>query len=141
MKDKRPILAVDFDGVLHSYTSGWKGPRSIPDAPIPGAIEWLEKMCDVPEALGGSFVPAKPFRVCIFSSRSRYWGGRRAIKRWLIAHGLSHHYFSDRIITMPLWKPPSKILLDDRAWRFDGTFPNINDLLSFEPFRVEPTDD
>ena len=36
-----PILAIDFDGVLHSYSSGWKGSRNIPDPPVDGAIEWL----------------------------------------------------------------------------------------------------
>ena len=36
-----PILALDFDGVLHSYTSGWQGADVISDPPVPGAIEFL----------------------------------------------------------------------------------------------------
>ena len=35
---KKTIL-VDFDGVIHSYTSVLKGARVIPDLPVPGAIE------------------------------------------------------------------------------------------------------
>jgi hypothetical protein len=70
----RPILCLDFDGVIHSYTSGWKGAAVIPDAPVPGALEFIH------EAL-------EQFEVHIFSSRSHQWGGKRAMKRWLI-----HHY-------------------------------------------------
>jgi hypothetical protein len=33
---RKPILCLDFDGVLHSYTSGWKGAAVIPDPPVPG---------------------------------------------------------------------------------------------------------
>ena len=29
----KPILCLDFDGVVHSYTSGWKGADVIPDPP------------------------------------------------------------------------------------------------------------
>ena len=66
----KPILCLDFDGVIHSYTSGWQGARSIPDMPVLGALEFIV------EALNH-------FQVCIYSSRSRYLGGKRAMKRWL----------------------------------------------------------
>lgn len=28
---RKPILAVDFDGTLHAYTSGWKGADIVSD--------------------------------------------------------------------------------------------------------------
>jgi hypothetical protein len=34
-------ICVDFDGVLHSYASGWKGAGVVADGPVDGAIEWL----------------------------------------------------------------------------------------------------
>ena len=114
-----PIICVDFDGVIHSYTSGWKGIDVIPDDPVPGAIEWLEEYLPTPDALGafdshtyGEYKPCpkcqpnkilmnddcickgegkvfetrpKPI-VCIYSSRSKSWKGRRAMKKWLIKH-------------------------------------------------------
>lgn len=68
----KPILCLDFDGVIHSYNSGWKGAAVIPDPPVPGALQFIA------EAL-------ETFEVHIFSSRSHQWGGRRAMKRWLRA--------------------------------------------------------
>src|SRR5690606_19100252 len=43
-RPRRDTVCVDFDGVLHSYVSGWKGGTVIPDPPVPGAIEWLTKL-------------------------------------------------------------------------------------------------
>ena len=37
----KPILCLDFDGVIHSYESGWKGAAAIPDDPVPGAAEFI----------------------------------------------------------------------------------------------------
>ena len=39
---KKRTIAVDFDGVIHSYTSPFD--RMTLDPPIEGAIPWLEEM-------------------------------------------------------------------------------------------------
>ena len=58
----KPILCLDFDGVLHSYTSGWRGATIIPAKPVPGAVEFLVKA-------------VQHFDVQVFSSRSHQEGG------------------------------------------------------------------
>ena len=37
-------VSVDFDRVLHSYTSGYLGADQIPDPPVPGALKWLRTL-------------------------------------------------------------------------------------------------
>ncbi len=127
-----PILAIDFDGVLHSYISGWKGPRTITDAPIAGAIEWLKSL--IPDQ-DDAFAPRHYyFDVQIFSSRARHFGGRAAMRRWLLRHGLTRGELES--IRFPRLKPPSILLIDDRALRFDGTFPTVEQMRDFRPYRV-----
>ena len=41
MKGK-PTIVFDFDGVIHSYTSGWRGLEVIPDPPVDGIREMIE---------------------------------------------------------------------------------------------------
>ena len=48
---KRPVICIDFDGVLHSYTSGWQGMSKASDPPVDGAIEWLKEVLDVPDSI------------------------------------------------------------------------------------------
>ena len=39
-------VVFDFDGVIHSYTSGWLGETTIPDPPVPGIREALKEIHD-----------------------------------------------------------------------------------------------
>ena len=39
----KKTVVFDFDGVIHSYTSGWKGETNIPDPPVDGIQEALKK--------------------------------------------------------------------------------------------------
>jgi hypothetical protein len=124
------IICIDFDGVLHSYTSGWKGPRKIPDPPVPGAIEWLMRIAGTPDSV--SCFVSNEFQACIYSSRSKSWGGRRAMKKWLLKHGLDARWLE--IIKFPVKKPAAYLTIDDRAICFDGIFPSEESMRSFKPW-------
>lgn len=113
----KPILVLDFDGVLHSYTSGWKGADVISDPPVPGS----QNFCSY---------ALKEFNVVIISSRCNYPSGARAIENWLVAND-----FPDEIIVSHTGiKPPAFVTLDDRAIQFKGKWPTITSLLNFKPW-------
>jgi hypothetical protein len=120
----KPILCIDFDGVLHSYKSGWQGPTTISDPPVEGAISWLADL-----------VRDGYFSIAIYSSRSRYEGGIAAMKKWLFDNG----FYAIGLLTFPTEKPPAFLQIDDRAICFEGTFPSIEEMKVFKPWnkRVE----
>jgi len=134
-KKFKKILALDFDGVIHAYTSGWKGPRIIPDPPVDGALTWIENFiknyCTVPDSYC-AMAPDGDWEVCIFSSRSRYMGARWAMRNWMLKHGFDPNLIA--AVKFPTRKPPAIITIDDRALCFTGTFPNPEDLVNFTPW-------
>jgi hypothetical protein len=112
-------IALDFDGVVHSYTSDWTTAEEIRDPPTPGAIEFIRA------ALG-------EFEVTIFSVRAQEHGGREAIHAWLRKHGLSKHEAEDVRITSE--KPRAVIYIDDRGFCFRGTFSSLEAIHAFKPW-------
>ena len=129
-----PILCLDFDGVLHSYTSGWKGPRTIPDPPVDGSIEWLRSLLGCPDNEGIA-ERYRGFKVAIYSARSQFIGGRGAIKRWLMRWGMTKYEIE--LIHFPRSKPPAFVTLDDRAITFTGIFPSETEMLAFKPWNKQ----
>ena len=128
----KPILCLDFDGVIHSYASGWKGARNIPDPPVDGALEFIIKALDA------------DYDVVIHSSRARYFGGIWAMRRWLRKHGTAH---KDDLWDRDQWgmtslrdarfvrmKPPALVTIDDRGYRFDGTWPDPKAVMKLKPW-------
>lgn len=78
------LICVDFDGVIHSYTSGWQRASVILDPPVPGAFEWLQSLLDA------------GFKVAIFSSRSHQEGGIDGMQNWFLIGALTHSYSISR---------------------------------------------
>lgn len=119
----KKILSLDFDGVCHSYTSGWKGVTEIPDSPVLGMWEFLEKAVEV-------------FTVQIYSTRSETAEGRAAMKAWFEdwADTTERVDIAHRILQFPESKPKAYVGLDDRVLTFDGTWPQILDLVHFKPW-------
>lgn len=96
----KPTVILDFDGVIHSYASGWQGADVIPDSPVEGIGKAIANM-------------RKHYRVVVVSSRCYQPGGIEAIRRWLDKHGIAVDDVTDE-------KPPAKVIVDDRAITFDG---------------------
>lgn|SRR5574340_33405 len=98
-------LSFDFDGVLHSYSSGWQGPDVIGDPPVPGMAAALHRLA----ALG--------WTLSVCSSRARYPEGKAAMEAWLGEHGfpMGMEISSEKL--------PAELYVDDRALRFDGCVP------------------
>lgn len=120
---------IDFDGVLHSYTSGWEGPEIISDPPVVDpetgrdAIQWLTSLLQ-----SGHFV------VHIWSRRGAdaRSGGIGAMKIWLQKNGLPARYL--KRLKFETDKPDVFLIIDDRAWNFDGSFPDPIDVKNFKPW-------
>lgn len=128
-----PIICVDFDGVIHSYKSGWQGVANIPDPPVEGAIKWIEEHLPVPDEICAMAPKYTGPTVQIYSSRSKSWRGRRAMKKWLLKHGLHPAYLrGEKHLKFPSKKPPAFLTIDDRAICFDGTFPTTEEMMSFK---------
>jgi hypothetical protein len=121
----KPILCLDFDGVVHSYMSGWKGARNIPDPPVNGALDFIT------EAM------LEGWTVVIHSSRARYFGGISAMRSWLRKHaGNQWDCMGPSLcdVKFARWKPSALVTIDDRALTFTGTWPALAVLNTFKPW-------
>lgn len=97
----RRTIVFDFDGVIHSYTSGWQGIDVINDPPVEGIKECIDDL-----RIDG-------YDVVIVSTRCHTDAGKEAIERYLRKHQISH----DGVVEH---KPPAIAYVDDRAICFDG---------------------
>lgn len=128
----KSIICLDFDGVVHSYASGWKGARNIPDPPVEGALRFMLQGLDA------------GYDVVIHSSRARYFGGISAMKKWLKFHADGKWYehgfgFGLESVRFTRWKPSALVTIDDRAIRFDGTFPDPKAAATLKPWNHAET--
>lgn len=127
----RPLVAVDFDGVLHRNVRPFERATIVQDLPVPGAIDWL-------------VAAQKTVKIAIYSCRSNDLGGIEAMSDWLLGHLTAHlgtfeaAYAVLADIEWPHGKPHAAVYLDDRAWRFTGEFPSAADLVRFTPWLLKP---
>lgn len=119
MPEHNYTIAVDFDGVIHSYSSPWTAAHEIPDPPVEGAIDWLNVM-------------AGKFAVVIFTTRGKTVEGRDAVIDYLMNNG----YRTDvDVPEVTDCKPPALIYVDDRGYRFTGAnFPSAEEVHRLRPW-------
>lgn len=113
---KKTIL-IDFDGVLHQYTSGWQGINCVADPPVIGAFEMLNKYLDY-------------FEVFIYSTRCESEEGTDAIRKWFRFHNFERLHE----LQYTYWKQPAWLIIDDRAFHFRGIFPAPEEIANFKPW-------
>jgi hypothetical protein len=137
-------LCLDFDGVIHDYLHGWQGGEIYGEV-TPGFFDWLARL----EQAGN------PFRLVVYSSRSKTPEGIAAMRAWLYAQydkrlalfgpGAGGHKvwppqaFQD-LLEFSHEKPPAWLTIDDRALPFAGSWdePWLTPpaLLDFRPWNV-----
>lgn len=130
-EDFKPILCIDFDGVIHSYEKGWQN-GVIYGEVTPGFFEWLEL--------------ARPlFKLVIYSSRSKTNEGVTAMGLWLhekrnawIKAGGHRHPTEPLEIEFAHEKPPAFLTIDDRAIQFNGNWDLFEprQLRKFKPWNA-----
>ena len=138
------IICIDFDGVLHNHSTQHPNMRKAIGPPIidvttgRNSIEWLTQLIEIyvglpdPTAYLRIDPPVNAFDICIFSARSRHWGGRKGMKKWLVKNGLDPRYLA--VLRFPLMKPMAHLIIDDRAFHFQGVFPTGKYIENFKPW-------
>ena len=131
MKQK-PIICIDFDGVIHSYEHGWQD-GEIYGTVVPGFFDWVNAV--------------KPhFRLVIYSSRSKTKEGVIAMSKWLheqrrvwrITSGFPNDGLEPTELEFAHEKPAAFLTIDDRALTFHGDWYDDSfwpeKLIAFKPW-------
>ena len=115
----KKTVVFDFDGVIHSYTSGWQGIDAIPDDPVDGISEAIDNIRNV------------GYEVVVVSTRCKEEKGVEAIKHWLFKWCID-------VDAVMAEKPPALVYIDDRAICFDGDAKSLLDKINnFSPWYAQ----
>jgi len=133
----KPILALDFDGVIHSYEKGWQD-GEIYGKPTPGFFAWAAE--------------AKIyFTLVVFSSRSHSHKGIAPMRDWMAVNLWDHQCelteqgkpklnLEIEDFDFPTHKPKAFLTIDDRALTFRGNWSELPPagLRDFTPWNNPP---
>ncbi len=123
-KARKPILTIDWDGVISEYPDGWQGATVITGGPVAGALAFLREAVN-------------HFHVNIYSSRSGQEDGIAAMQKALRGWEL-HAEGTDTLVELLWWpinKPGAFLQIDDRAMQFTGIWPTMDSLLQFKTWQ------
>lgn len=109
-------VLIDFDGVIHSYISGWKGYNIACDPPVEG----------IKEAIQG--IREAGFKVVVYSTRCKEEDGKETIRNYLKTHDIV-------VDDISADKLPAVVLIDDRAICFTGNTKNlVSQVVNFKSY-------
>lgn len=119
LKDESQVIAIDFDGVIHSFELGFHD-GTIYGTPIPGSIESIKKI-------------SKKYKIVIYTAKAKkdrpLINGKTGIE--LVWEWLKKYDIDQYIQEVTAEKPRAICYIDDKAIRFIDWNQTLNDLLNF----------
>lgn len=107
----QPTVVFDFDGVIHSYKSGWQGAENTSDPVVPGIASAIHDLRE------------HGYRIVVVSTRCSSPSGMEAVKKYLRKNKIT-------VDDVMADKPPAVCYIDDRAICFDGHPETLLDKVS-----------
>ena len=118
-EDDLKNLAIDFDGVIHTFDKGWYDGTCYGE-PLEGALEAIKDLSESYNIIIFT-AKAKPSRPLVNGKT-----GTELVEEWLTEHGVMKYV---KEITSE--KPRSQIYIDDKGYHFknwDDTLKYLEDL-------------
>lgn len=109
MGSEQKIIAIDFDGVIHSFEGGFTTSSEILGAPNDEILDFIRRKS------------AKGFVIKIYSCRANTSEGSGAIKKWLEAQDIHLGLHYDSICPKVL----AHYYIDDRAIQYKGNIREV----------------
>jgi len=114
-------VVFDFDGVIHSYSSGWQGMEICNDPPVDGINDAIQA------------IRKAGYKVVVVSTRCAERSGKNAVSEYLARHDIEVDEVSGT-------KPPAIVYIDDRAICFDGNPGTLlRQIEDFKPWNKKGT--
>lgn len=110
-------VALDFDGVINSYKSGWTGEDNVVDEPVEGIIDFIKEFTN-------------EYEFVVYSSRCRSEVGIAAMKEFFSKNGVTK-LLDVEYVTMI---DSDCILIDDRVLDYTMVDDIIESVRTFTPW-------
>jgi hypothetical protein len=119
IKDESNIIAIDFDGVIHSFELGYYD-GTIYGTPLPGSIDSIKRL-------------HKRFKLVIYTAKAKsdrpLINGKTGVE--LIWEWLGKYKIDPYISEITAEKPRAICYIDDKAIKFVNWDQTLHELLNF----------